>query len=117
VEESFERVEFVTLAAPSPGQVQLHGVGERLTRTLTEVKQNWRLVVGQVAAIVDAGSGTSFPEGIALREVEVSLGFDARGRLAFIADAGVQATIVVRFDVRRARADSMPPGEDQSTDY
>jgi len=28
----------------------------------------------------------------------VALGFDARGKLAFIAEAGVEATVTVRFE-------------------
>jgi|SRR3954454_6993576 hypothetical protein len=98
-EVSAEQVVFISSAGPGPGEFDVHsGFGGKIVRSLTEVKEDWRLILGQVADIVSSGTDQVASRGLRFKEVEVSLGFDAKGRLAFIAEAGVQATVRVTFD-------------------
>ena len=94
-----DEVLFISGAELEAGQVEIHkGVAEKVVRSLADVKEDWRLVVGQVAEIIGTGTDQVAIHGYQLSEVEVSLGFDARGRLAFIAEAGVEATVSVKFE-------------------
>jgi|SRR4051812_33614135 hypothetical protein len=82
-----------------PGEVQAHsGTVERVVRSLGDVKKDWQVVIGQVAEMIGSSDGQVAQRGFRLSEVEVALGFDARGKLAFIAEAGVEATVTVRFE-------------------
>ena len=94
-------VVFVTGSAATlrPGEVQVQsGTVERVIRSLGDVKKDWQLVIGQVADMIGSSDGPVAERGFRLTEVEVGLGFDARGKLAFIAEAGVEATVTVKFE-------------------
>jgi len=96
-----QEVVFVTGSGATlqPGDVQVQsGTVERVVRSLGEVKKDWQVVIGQVADMIGASDGQVAERGFRLSEVEVGLGFDARGKLAFIAEAGVEATVTVRFE-------------------
>lgn len=98
-ERTSNEVLFISGTGLEAGEVEIHkGVAEKLVRSLADVKEDWRLVVNQVAEIFGTGTDQVANRGYRLSEVEVSLGFDARGRLAFIAEAGVEATISVKFE-------------------
>jgi hypothetical protein len=84
--------------APGPGEAALHaGSIKRVIRTLEETTEDWKRVVTQVTTLVGATEEHAAATGWGLDEVTVGLAFDAKGKLAFIAEAGVQASIEVRF--------------------
>jgi hypothetical protein len=98
-ERTSNEVLFISGTGLEAGEVEIHkGVAEKVVRSLADVKEDWRLVVDQVAEIFGTGTDQVASRGYRLSEVEVSLGFDARGRLAFIAEAGVRATVSVKFE-------------------
>jgi hypothetical protein len=98
-ESTSNEVLFISGAVLEAGEVEVHrGAAEKVVRSLADVKEDWRLVVGQVAEIIGTGTGPIASRGYRLSEVEVSLGFDARGKLAFIAEAGIEATVSVKFE-------------------
>src|SRR5579885_3187296 len=99
--------EIVVFHAPKPvagpGTVQLHSFGSVMDkvfgRTVQDVKADFDKVSAQLDAIL-AGAFAKVTSGMKMDEVEISLGFTAEGKLAFIAQAGVEASVKVTF--RRA---------------
>ena len=92
------KVFFITRARPAVGEVELHSVGDDLlARSLEHVKDDWRIVSGQVLEMVSATNETTTKAGYKLDEVSIGLGFNAKGKLAFIAEAGIQASVTVKF--------------------
>ncbi len=86
---------FVGAPALQPGEVELQSFREKIFgRKVEDVQNDWRRISGQIATIVDASTAER-PRGFELESVEVSLGFSASGKLAFIAEAGVEASITV----------------------
>lgn len=85
--------------APEPGTAEDHAFFDPLrklfARDIDEVKTDFQKVADQVDALV--GTLRSTAGGFALDEVSVELGFSATGRLVFIAEAGVTATISVTY--------------------
>ena len=81
--------------ALAPGAVELHrSKGDELARSLEEVKGDWNIITMQVAEIVSSThSGLESEAGFGVDQIEISLGFSAKGKLAFIAEAGVEASI------------------------
>jgi hypothetical protein len=77
-----------------------------VTRTLEEVKEDWKVVVGQVVEMVAVTGERIGVAGFELDQVEISLGFSASGKLAFIAEAGVEASVTIAFK----RRDEIVPG-------
>lgn len=81
----------------APGELEVHSFKDRLFgRRAEDVQDDWRRVSGQVSRLVSATEAQQ-PEGFHLESVEISLGFTASGRLAFIAEAGVEATVTVTW--------------------
>ena len=81
--------------------MELHAFGAELTgklfgRRLEDVKRDFQRVSAQIADIVEDAFSKA-PRGLSLETVEVSLGFSAAGKLAFVAEAGVEATLSVKF--------------------
>lgn len=88
-------------AAPPVGKVELHAFKEKvLTRPLEEVKDDWRVVSRQVIELVEETEREVSGKKYRLDQVTVGLGFNAKGKLAFLAEAGVEASVTVTF--RRA---------------
>ena len=56
-----------------------------------------RIITKQVFDMLSATNETTTKAGYTLDEVSVSLGFSAKGKLAFIAEAGVEASVTVKF--------------------
>jgi hypothetical protein len=63
---------------------------------LERLQDDWTKVVSQIRKIFEI-TPQETPQGFALDSVEISLGFSAKGRLVFIAEAGVEATVNVTF--------------------
>jgi len=110
-----ERVYFITRAGATPpppvaatakvgGRKRAAGVELQskptahavVERTLLQVREDWRTVVVQVnQLIVDTKADPA--SGFHLDEVSIGLAFDAKGKIGFIAEAGVEASIHVVF--------------------
>jgi len=91
-----------------PGKVELHGfvsdvTGKLFGRSLEEVKTDWRKVSNQIKEMVESVV-PEIPTGFNFDTIEVSLGFSAEGRLVFIAEVGVEASVSLTFK----RADPAP---------
>jgi hypothetical protein len=85
-------------AAPPVGEVKLHAFKENvLTRPLEEVKDDWRVVSRQVIELVEETEREVSGKKYLLDQVTVGLGFNAKGKLAFLAEAGVEASVTVTF--------------------
>ncbi len=63
---------------------------------LEEVKADWAKVTGQIGQMV-AATDSQAPQGFRLSTVTVAVAFTAKGKLAFIAEAGVQSTVTLTF--------------------
>jgi hypothetical protein len=88
-------------AGPKPGVVELHLFGSDTPGTLfgrsvTDVKKDFEKVSHQISQILE-NAFTHVPEGLRFESVDIALGFSAHGKLAFIAEAGVEASVTVTF--------------------
>jgi hypothetical protein len=86
---------------PKAGAVELHLFGSDTPGTLfgrsvDDVKKDFEKVSGQVEQILE-NAFTRVPKGLRFESVEISLGFSAKGKLAFIAEAGIEASVAVTF--------------------
>ena len=100
---SNELVHFIssTRMIEGPGQLTEHsGLPVSLTRKTEEVKNDFILVMNQLNFIVAAADKDTLNKGFKLNEITISLGFSAKGKIAFIAEAGVEASIEVKFSRR-----------------
>lgn len=85
---------------PEPGTATEHSaigaITSRMfpTRKLEDVAADWKKVIAQIQRMVEATTSAA-SERFAVDSVEVSLGFSAKGELAFIAEAGVEATVKI----------------------
>ncbi len=104
-EPSAEDVEFVigyAISGAGTGD-EVYGWGGRgsvaktVTRPIEEVKAEWARIMEKIAALIDTTSRANAASQFQLDEVEMGLGFSAKGHLAFIAEAGVDATIKLTF--------------------
>ena len=84
----------------APGEAEAHGldgaVDRLFGRSIDKVRADWDKTMGQVGRMVEA-AGARRPRGYEMDSVAVSLGFNASGRLVFIAEAGIEATVTVTF--------------------
>jgi hypothetical protein len=89
-----------------PGEVDQHGLREWWSdlrgRRLDDAKADFRRVFGQVEQLVKDLPPSI--HGYGIEELEVGLAFTAEGQLAFIAKAGIEASVKVQFKRR-----SVPP--------
>ena len=93
---------FVTSSAIKPGELHLHAnLGDRvLVRSLDSLRKEWTIVNEQVMAMIDGTVAQTKPNAFGLEEVSVGLAFTATGKLAFIAEAGAEASITLTFKRR-----------------
>ncbi|MEV4049899.1 hypothetical protein AB0J55_01825 [Amycolatopsis sp. NPDC049688] len=97
---------FITGTEVVPGRLgEEREFGERaqlvksfFTRPKAAVEQDWRTVVGLLRDLAAEMSATAGE--FAMQEAEFQLGFSAKGKLGFIAEAGVTTSVKVKF-VRR----------------
>lgn len=91
-----DEVWFISNVTPPPGEVEYQrGPGDLLKRKLTDVRSDWEAVMGQVAELLASSRDTIKQSGWAMEKVEVGLGFNAKGHLGFIAEAGLDASVKV----------------------
>jgi hypothetical protein len=87
--------ESTTLKEPG---VQLHNrLTNAVSKKLSEVRDDWNNAMRQVSDIVADTDSKITQSGYLLDEITISLGFTATGKVAFIAEAGVEASIAVKF--------------------
>ncbi|HZU08420.1 MAG TPA: CU044_2847 family protein [Pseudacidobacterium sp.] len=83
-----------------PGTVQLHSFGTVIDkifgRKVEDVKADFDKVSDQLNTILSTAF-SKVTAGMKMDEVEIALGFTAEGKLAFIAQAGVEASVKVTF--------------------
>jgi hypothetical protein len=98
----FEDPEWVVFGgspAPEPGRAAEHGAFDPFrklfARELTDVKQDFARVSGQVEEIL-RGIATTAGD-FELEEVKLELGFSASGKLVLVAEAGVETTVGITF--------------------
>ncbi len=88
-----------------PGAVELHSFGSASAklfgRSLEDVKADWKKVTGQVKEMMDS-IVPEVPKGFTFESIEVSLGFSAEGKLVFIAEAGIEASVSLTFNRKDA---------------
>jgi hypothetical protein len=93
-----QEVVFITQPVITPGvTLNRETPAQEIRRKLGEVKEDWVVVMQQVSEIISGTDAHTHAEGFRLSEVSVSLGFNAKGKLAFIAEAGVEASVSVTF--------------------
>jgi hypothetical protein len=90
-------VYFISPAKPPPGVATPHAFLDTLyPRRKEEVQQDWQVEIDQTVDLVSQNVDRA-PKGYQMDEIEVLLGFSATGQLAFIAQAGLEASIKVVF--------------------
>lgn len=89
-----EDIHFVVSTTIAPGTVELHKAPKEITRTLEEVRADWSHMSAQISEII-AGTDVTFEQesGFKLSEIEIGLAFNAKGKLAFLAEVGAEASI------------------------
>lgn len=94
-----EEVIFITSPTIEPGTVELHGKKQttQVTRKLIQVTEDWKIVSKQVMQMISSTEEENEADGYGLDEVSISLGFNAKGQLAFVAEAGVEASVSFVF--------------------
>ncbi len=92
-----EGVYFVGAQRPQPGTATAHKLIELgLHRPVEEVQSEAERTIEYAARLAEAAT-KKVPGGMALESISFSLGFDAKGKLGFIAEAGVTASVEVTF--------------------
>jgi hypothetical protein len=94
-----EPIAFAIPSGTATGFVAHSRTGDKLREKVGELKDDYQDVLSQVAAMVDGSSG-KIVGGMHLDQISVALGFDASGKLGFIAggvEVGVQATVTLTF--------------------
>jgi hypothetical protein len=90
-------VYFISPAKPLPGEAESHAFLDFLyPRKKEEVQKDWKVVINQTVELVSQNVDSA-PKGYQMDEIEVSLGFSAKGQLAFIAEAGMEAAVRIVF--------------------
>lgn len=91
--------------SPEPGMAQDHSAFDPLrrlfARSAVDVRADFSKVRKQIDELVSAMR--SEVAGFELAEVQIELGFSASGRLVFVAEAGVNATVSITYQ-RKAEA-------------
>lgn len=97
VQEGPSIVLFAGSPTLKPGEAELHSLRDKLFGVkLEDVKKDWQRVSHQIGEMV-ASFRPKEPSGMGLKELEVSLAFTAEGRLAFVAEAGIEASVKLVF--------------------
>jgi hypothetical protein len=95
---STETVEFIVGSRPlraGETRAQFASVTDIIKRPLDEVKAEWEAVFLKIQDLSASADRVQKPGGLRLDSISVALGFTAKGKLAFIAEAGIQATVTV----------------------
>ena len=90
---------FVGGSISPAGTVVLHKDSlEELTAKFGDVKGSWKNITSQLSEMIASTSlGIEKKIGYYMDEIEVSLGFNGKGKVAFIAEAGAEASIKIKL--------------------
>lgn len=79
------------------GEVELHALTDRLFgRNIDDVKNEWKKVSTQLQEMISSFT-VNKPGGFSVDDITIKLGFSAEGKIAFIAEAGIEASVSVSF--------------------
>jgi len=94
-----------------PGEFQQHNLQDfargLFGRKLEDIKADWKKVSTQIQEMIQSTEDTQ-PTGFGLDSVTISLGFNGKGNLVFIAEVGVQATVSVTFKRAASPSEATP---------
>jgi hypothetical protein len=97
-----EIIVFSSEDAPPPGTVELHSLSGKLanmfSRSKADVSKELDARLQQVRSMLEQADSAA--GAFELSEVTVELGFSAEGAIVFVAKAGIQTTIAVKFTRR-----------------
>jgi hypothetical protein len=79
----------------------LNRVAEGAKAPFEEVKAEWDQMMGRIAKLLDSAQQSASPGPFELQEIQLQLAFNAKGRVAFIAEAGVDAGVTLTFRPRK----------------
>src|SRR5436305_3124921 len=86
---------FIVGGSTAPGRIgedrDYGAVADYFTRKKTEVREDWDHMVEQLTDMAKKLSATAGSFGV--QEVEFQLGFSAKGKLGFIAEAGATGSV------------------------
>ena len=68
-----------------------------LAKKAGEVKEDYEAILNQIDFIIGDTDTKIKESGFKLEQIKIGLGFNAKGKIAFIAEAGVEASIEVLF--------------------
>jgi hypothetical protein len=95
-----ESMHFITRVTPlnkDGVRLQSDKNGSALVKKVGEVKKDYEAIVTQINFIMADTDAQVKDSGFSLDEVKISLGFSAKGKIAFIAEAGMEASIEISF--------------------
>lgn len=106
-----ELVPFIRVTAGSPGTADLHGgsSGGLIEVAVKDIASNWQLVVDNAATLVSEALKSAAAHGIALDQVKIGLAFDAKGKLAFVAELNAHGSVELLFKRSADASDPVSP--------
>jgi hypothetical protein len=106
---SYEDPDLVPLKlkrAVAAGDLVLHSRGsDTVYRSLKALEKDWKGISDKIIKIVGSSSKEVYER---IDSVTFSLGFNAKGKVVFVAEAGIEASISVTFKPNTSPA--KPPG-------
>ena len=72
-------------------------VGDAVERGFDTLRKSWSDVLTQISELVTISDRKQQSSNLRLREINVGLTLTGEGKLAFIAKAGIEATVTVTF--------------------
>lgn len=86
-------------AAERSGFTAHSRIDDEIRDRVKHLRADYREVLAQIVAMVEGSEVTQTIGGLALDEVSIGLGFNANGKLGFIAgiELGANATVTVKF--------------------
>ena len=95
-----QEIEFVSSTSIPTGtgvNLQSGALQRALTKKVGEIKDDYQAIINQVNFIIEGTDSKVENSGFKLSEITVGLAFSATGKLAFIAEAGVEASVEITF--------------------
>lgn len=75
----------------------LRNVADEASAPIEKVKAEWDRMMARVATLLESAKQAAAPGPFELQEIQLQLAFTAKGHIAFIAEAGVQAGVTLTF--------------------
>jgi len=95
-----QEIYFVAPDVIVPGthvNLQSGALQKAVTKKVGEIKEDYNAIVSQINFIIEGTDSQIKESGFKLDEIKIGLGFSATGKIAFIAEAGVEASIEITF--------------------